>query len=421
MPQHYGGVITRTLSRAERRVPTEEEATPLVIEPLKPSGAAFLEEFLQHHSSQIHVDLAMHGAILLRGFAVDSPGDFERVILSIRGMCGIDEMLLSEPGRELVDGTRFVFCTNALLKTGGTLNLGSFHTENYFLPEVPRYIAFLCQVAGGLGGETGLLNDVKLYAALPDTLRRKLEERTCAAGFFAIVDMAARYAVQAEVLEKFCSDVNLPITDIDGERYVTVFKPSVIEHPLTHERALQINFIVVPGLNESMVRAFLPDYTGPRWLIHKAVWKYPWLGSTRSTRRVLQMLQRAAREGNGSYVRFPDAQTPPYTHPARTLFTKEEVEIMASCMRRYYSSFPWRCQDVLILDNFKIAHSGMAGIGKRELKAMMCNPVVLSAPPASPGLRVVPNTFESSMSLGAHLSSLHNGRGTRTEAPGLGL
>ena len=394
MSDTYYGVISRLLNREERRVPTEEEQTPLVLEPLRSANKAFLEEFLQHHSTQIKMDLARHGAVLLRGFGVESASDFERVTLSIRGMSGIDELLLSEPGRSVVPGSRYVFYTNTLVKTGGTLNLATFHTENYYIPEVPQYVAFFCELPGKLGGETGLLNDVKLYAGLPDDLKVKLEERACLTAFFPLDDMVTRYGVSADLIGKFCKDLDLSVIEFEGERHISIFKPSVIEHPLTHERALQIHFgALPPELNKPMARAFLPDYTGTRWLLHRLSWKYPWFGSG-STHHVQQLCRLAAKKGQGSCPRMPDAHTPE-ARTVKSLFTQEEVEILASCIRRSYSSFPWRRGDILIVDNLKTAHSGMAGLGKRELKVMMCNPLILSAPDTSPGLLAISNTLES--------------------------
>lgn len=406
MSRMYDGVISRYLSRAERRVPTQEDETPLVMEPQKSSDMDFLREFLQHNSSQIFKDLATHGAILLRGFGVECAKDFEQVTLSIRGMSGMDEILLSEPGRELVDGTRFVFYTSTLVQTGGTLSFGQFHTENYYIPEVPRYIVFFCETPATLGGETGLLNDVNVYTALPKELKRKLEDRACVAGFYAVTEMAARYGIPTNLIEVFCKEADLPISDIDGKRYLTVCKPNVIEHPLTHERALQVNFTALCGLNEPLVRAFLPDYAGARWLLHRASWKHPWLVSW-SLRRLVRRFHVAAKKGRGSEPRRPDHHTPD-ARSLQQLFTAEDVENLATCMRRYYSSFPWRRGDILILDNLKVAHNGMAGTGKRKLRAMMCNPLVLAAQVTSPGLCVIPGTLKDSTGLNTRLARLRD-------------
>ena len=107
-------------------------------------------------------------------------------------------------------------------------------------------------------------------------------------------------------------------------------------------------------------------------------------------------------------MRKPDARTQD-VRVVESLFTAEDVQMLATCMRRYYSSFPWRRGDILILDNLKIAHSGMAGVGRRELKAIMCNPLVLSTPATSPGLRAIPNTLENSTGLCSRLSRLREG------------
>src|SRR5262249_36273943 len=157
-------------------------------------------------------------------------------------------------------------------------------------------------VPSRLGGETGLLNDVKIYAALPDELQVKLENRACVAASYALSDIVARYGVALERVEEFCRAVNLPIEAIDGQRYVSICKPSVIEHPLTHEKALQINYSSVPGLSEPLLRAFWPDYAGVPWSVHRAAWKYPWLVSW-STRRILRAFTSAARQGRGSHPR----------------------------------------------------------------------------------------------------------------------
>ena len=253
MPSPYDNVISRTLSKAERRVHTSEKETPLVIEPLRSSNIDFLTGFLERYSAKILEDLARCGAVLLRGFEVESPGDFEQAILSIRGMSGMKEVLLSEPGRTVVDGTRFVFYTNTLEKTGGTLSLGNFHTENYYVPDVPRYISFFCQVPSILGGETGLLNVAKLYADLPAALKAKLESRACFTKLYSVADMVTRYGVCTEALEEFCAEFRLPIISMEGDRYVAVCKPSVVEHPLTGERALQVNFAAAPAVDRKSV------------------------------------------------------------------------------------------------------------------------------------------------------------------------
>lgn len=406
MDPRYSGVISRTLTAAERRVPTNEDETPLVIEPLESSNAAFLRNFLGCYSSQLLNDLAKHGALLLRGFDVESPCDFERYILSIRGMCGMNEILLSEPGRTTVEGTRFVFYTNTLVKTGGTLMFGTFHTENYPLPDVPRYVSFLCETPSKLGGETGLVNMAKVYADLSDTLRRKLEERTCLVSLHSISEMVRRYELNAGIIHEFCRAAGLPVVTIDGVQYVAIYKPSVVQHPLTHERALLVALGYISPIQKPVLDAFLTDYAGPRWLMHRLFWKAPWLAFVGA-----RMSYGRLHQPGAIYV----TKMPPPVSDARPLtaiFSHEEVRILAAIIRHRFSSFLWKQGDILILDNLKVAHNGMAGLGKRELKVIMCNPVPLPSSSTSPGLHVVPHSYDPRECLGAQLVRLRHRPGS---------
>ena len=73
MSYRYSGVTTRLLDRDERLIDTEEP-TPLVIERRGSSGSlGFIREFLSSNSSEIVMDIATHGAVLLRGFDLRSP------------------------------------------------------------------------------------------------------------------------------------------------------------------------------------------------------------------------------------------------------------------------------------------------------------------------------------------------------------
>lgn len=405
--QRYSGVICRLLHESERRVPTQEPQTPLVFEPSDSRSGAFLHEFLTAHSPQIIEDISIHGAILLRGFEVDGVGDFERQILSIREMHGMNEVLLSEAGRTLVEGTRFVLYTNTLYKTGGTLDIGNFHTENYFLPDVPRYISFLCLTPSKLGGETGLLNMAGLYADLPDFLKRQLEDRACLVDAQPVAAMAKRYGLPVETTEAFCATAGLPIQNIEGTNYVVINKPSVIEHPLTHERALVVNLINVKGVRQAMVAALWEDYSGLQWIVHRFCWKHPWLTSLpyliSHPRVALGLLQTILQRKFG---RLRAAAVPPGPRVLNSLFRKEDIEILATSLRRRYSSFLWKRGDILIVDNLKMAHSGMAGFGARDLRALICNPIALPRTRDACGLYVAPLQEETQDTLGAQLALL---------------
>ena len=162
MHKAYQGVITRFLRKDERFTLSDEEELPLVLEADGAVDPEFLQVFLSSNSRQIIDDMAKYGAVLLRGFDVATDEQFEKIILSIPEFRGISDAFMSENGRTQVDGLKYVLHTNSVYKTGGTLYLGGFHTENYYSPDVPGYICFCCFQASHAGGETGLINTAKI-------------------------------------------------------------------------------------------------------------------------------------------------------------------------------------------------------------------------------------------------------------------
>lgn len=395
--RQYSGVVARIIRENERLVTTIEKQTPLVIEPEHATDTESLQAFLASNSLEILSDIACHGAVLLRGFNVNSESDFEKIVLSIRGMRGIDHVIMSEAGRTTVNNTRFVLHTNANYKTGGTLGLGGFHNENYYLPDVPRYISFLCIQPSWLGGETGLVDCAALYRDLPDTLKSKLERRNFKVSSWPISEVATRYTLSHEQVEQFCSNAGLSVIAGDGQRLIVMSKPSVIENPTTKERALLINFSAEldrHGLKQALYRAFHADYLGWRWTIHRLTWRFDWIMRIQP-RRPFWTLRRSFGFAWRSIVKptkgrhHRGMETTPLEARVGDAFTGDEIETLAVTIRKHYSSFKWKSGDVLLIDNLKMAHAGMPGFGPRLLRALISNPIKLPCSPGGAGLYIL--------------------------------
>ena len=142
------------LEPSERGLQSSEPNTPWVVEARQRPDVEHLRTTLAAHSDLVLRRAAEHGAVLFRGFDLMSDLDFESAVLSIRDMQGMASVFMSEAGRTLVPGTRFVMHTNSIYTTGGSFDLGHFHTENYFVPDVPRFIFFFCRHPSPMGGET---------------------------------------------------------------------------------------------------------------------------------------------------------------------------------------------------------------------------------------------------------------------------
>jgi alpha-ketoglutarate-dependent taurine dioxygenase len=415
----YEGACARLFDPNERAQPTREGQLPLVISPSDPAVAKRLEDFTAAHSEQIMGDVAAHGAILFRGFEVSSVYHFQQGILSIRGMKGMDDVMMSEAGRTIIDGTRFVLHTNQFFKTGGTLALGDFHNENYYVPDVPRFISFFCLQPSRRGGETGLLNTAGLYRALPDGLKRELEAEACQVATIPFADVLARYQLTGEQLENFCRTAGLRVIERDNTRFIVIYKPSVFVHPVTNEKALSINFSGVlgsVGLRAAMVDSFLPDYAGSRWMLHRLVWRWPFLVEGPKHLRFLLSNPKAIWHGTSQAVRafvqgerVASSKNVRPRHRIAALIRDESVGTFAASVRQNFSAFPWQKGDVLLIDNIKTAHAGMAGAGKREIRALMCNRLSVPCSPDGPGILSL-SPQEETRTLGSRLTSLQRGQ-----------
>lgn len=393
MQNEYPGVTTRFLRDDERLILSEDKEMPLVLEARSSTDLPFLQNFLTSNSDQILKDISKYGAVLLRGFNVKSDEDFESAVLSIKEFRGISEAFMSEHGRTHVGNLKYVLHTNAIYKTGGTLYLGGFHSENYYTPDVPSYIFFCCHKPSVLGGETGLINMEKVYQHLDKDLKDKLEKNTFFVSKWLVSEVAERYQISQEKIEKICKQFDLPIVGTGDNKFILMYKPSVFEHPVTNQKALQINFFELPTLNEAMRKCFMNDYQGDTWFWHRFAWRLPkfvfkaleliyvtinsFIYSPKESYKILQ----------AKFSVYKAEKTLPSfnNEKVKNCFTEKDIDNLAKAMRNYYCSCLWKKGDILLVDNKKVVHAGMPGSGPRLVRAMISNPVDMKYAFTQPG------------------------------------
>lgn len=387
MEQEYAGVITRFLKPKERLVCSDEQHMPLVIEANDTKDRSFLNQFLNNNATSILDNISKYGAVLLRGFDIASEHDFEHAVLSIKGMRGVSDAFMSEEGRIPVDGLKYVLHTNAVYKTGGTLYLGGFHSENYYSPDVPGYIAFCCLKPSEKGGETGLINSAKIYEDLPDSLKDKLKKRPFFVSKWSVSEVMARYQIEEKELLELCQKAHLPVVGDAPHQFILMYKPSIFKHPKTLKEALQINFFEVDGLNEALRAQFMKDYQGDEWRWHRLVWRLPrallhvieliYISCASFIYSPKQAMQILLTKYKNWYSWRKNTIKPDDTRVG-SCFTGEEVELLAQKMRQFYSSCIWQAGDILLIDNRQVIHAGMPGTGARLVRAMISNPLAMN-------------------------------------------
>jgi alpha-ketoglutarate-dependent taurine dioxygenase len=386
MYSEYHRVRTRFLRDDERLILSEEKEMPLVIEATTQTDVAFLQDFLAKHASQLINDMAKYGAVLLRGFAITSDEQFEETILRVPQFHAIREAFMAENGRTHVNDLKFVLHTNSVYKTGGTLYLGGSHTENYYSPDVPGYIFFYCAKPSELGGETGLINTSKLYQSLDSSLQSKLEKSSFFVSKWLVTEVAERYRLDVESVEKFAAHFNLPRVGQGKERFILMHKPSVFIHPLTQEKGLQINLFELPALNNYLRSCFKADYHGKDWFWHRFFWSLPI--PLFNTLELLATASIAFYHSPRNTYKIAQAKLFSYFAKGKiqlstvdkvgVCFTKKDIKNLAQAMRNQYCSCLWQKGDILLIDNKKVMHAGMPGKGDRIIRAIIANPIDMS-------------------------------------------
>jgi alpha-ketoglutarate-dependent taurine dioxygenase len=390
-----GAVRERSLRPDERPYPSGDATMPRVFEPTSDADPRALHRLLAEEWPRMRAALDEHGAILLRDFACRTAADFEEALGEVAALSPLRGYLMREPGRERVPGTRAVFETNTRFRTGGGVEFGGFHTENYYSLDIPSVQAFFCRRAPWFGGETAVVRVRRGLAPLDDALWERLEAAPFPTCTVELADIAARYGLGEAAVERLLRDARVPLRTRARGVALVISKPSVFRNPRTGASTLQANVSrALPGLTDALIARFRSRYSGPRWIAHRHAWRHP---AARLALRYLEHLPRFARVPGLARRQLdltlgalwprkassPDAASG--ARPARDVglagaFTEADMHALADAIYAGISCFRWRRGDVLLLDSTQTLHAGMPGFGPRDLAVMMFNPVPLPHP-----------------------------------------
>ncbi|MCH9674423.1 MAG: TauD/TfdA family dioxygenase, partial [Gammaproteobacteria bacterium] len=145
--------------------------TPLVVTPAAlgiEADAASLFAFFEEHRTQMREHMDAHGALLLRGFSLDGPDDFQSSLTRL-GYELMDKNLGGASPRSRIKDK--VFVSTAAPKPF----IIGFHTEFVYQQKRPGVIAFFCEEAPAIHGETPIFDCARVYSSLSEELRDKLE------------------------------------------------------------------------------------------------------------------------------------------------------------------------------------------------------------------------------------------------------
>lgn len=311
------------------------ETLPLVIEPASPDLDPV--GWVQTNRDFVERELLQHGALLFRGFGLDTVAAFERFALSIIPAF-LHYIEGSSPRIMQADGvyTSTEYPPEYFI---------SMHNELSYAHRWPGKIFFYCVTAPAAGGETSIADSRRILEQLGPDLRQRFVEkgvrytrnlhgsRGAGLSWQTVFETDDRSAVEAYCRE---GEIDFQWTAEGGLRTSQV-RPSVIRHPRTGDLL---------------------------WFNQADQW-HP---SNLEPEVAAALCATTREEDLPIHAYFGDG----------TPLDAGELDEVRRVFRENLVNFPWRQGDLLLVDNMRVAHGRMPFQGPRKILVTMGEPVGLA-------------------------------------------
>jgi alpha-ketoglutarate-dependent taurine dioxygenase len=346
----------RTLSPDECTRGERVPAFPLVYEPAGEGSGPELVEFAREMQTELRDSLRSAGALLFRGFSVSGADQFAAVLEALGLTLHASYLGGTSPRRAI--GKRAFSSTEAPPQL-----IIPAHNEMSYQSYRPRFVGFYCDLEPERYGETPLFDCRSALKRIPPELARALEtekisydrslpseESNLFGGILRTWQSVFLTNDRAE-LEAKCDALGLTY----WWRGTTLHTNAVVHptptHPETGERCLNVQLFHLSAMLQDM-RELRPRYGPIEYLVvlFKICMAF-----------ALRLIPIRVRWGSG-----------------RRLAAKE-----ASALRHAVChdsvAFRWRRGDVLVVDNFSVAHGRLNVAGPRRIVAALANMTVVTA------------------------------------------
>jgi alpha-ketoglutarate-dependent taurine dioxygenase len=299
---------------------------PLLIEP-QATGLS-LVAWAESNRQLIENELLKHGAILFRGFNLDGIPQFEQFARAISGEL-LDYRERAAPRHEV--GSRVYTSTEFPADQSIPLHHEMSYSHNW-----PTKIWFFCAQPALQGGSTPIADDREVFCLIDQKIKRRFIEK----GVMYIrnygegLDLSWQEAFQTDdrsVVESYCRQAQTQIEWRGGDRLRTrQVRQAIVNHPQTGDVVWfnHAHLFHISNLAAAVRKALLSEFKEDE-------------------------VPRNAFYGDGSSI---------------------EASILDEIRETYYRSavtFPWRQDDVLMLDNFLVSHGREPFVGPRRILVAM--------------------------------------------------
>ncbi len=306
---------------------------PLVVEPaggVAPS-AAELSAYIAEHRDRLTQALHQHGGVLLRGFTIREVEAFQQVARAV-----IPELLPYVEGQSPRTKVSDNVYTSTEFPPQYTITP---HNELSYSKSPPPRIIFYCNIAPGEGGETPIFDFRQVYSAMDHGLRERFEQ----AGVKYVKNMHGQdrglgksWMQHFETEDRGSVEDYLRENDIqfewtaDGTLKTWAIRPGTMRHPVTGEW---------------------------HWFNQANLWHV----SNVDERHRAQILARCGEDHLPTHAYYGDGDP----------IADEDLDRVREVMWENAVIFPWQQGDVLVLDNYLVAHGRMPYKGPRKILVAM--------------------------------------------------
>jgi alpha-ketoglutarate-dependent taurine dioxygenase len=322
--------------RTRRAAVAQEELQQLSFTPLSsedngpllarsPGNNVDLFDWLSHNEGQWRELLYRHGAVVFRGFGIDTVERMERFsALTLK-----DIYRDNTEHRPASDGST----VQVPVEYASDQKL-LWHNENTFNLSWPQRAIFACAIPAATGGETPLVDSRLIYQHLPAEIKQPFIDKGVMYvrkygpdGAIGLSWQKVFNSQDRSVVEQVCRDNDFDFEWRDDGHLITRgIRPAVLQHPVSGDWS---------------------------WFNQAQHWHFSCLNP--ATQKSLSQLfseadyPRNAYYGDGS--RIPDAV----------------MKQILTLYQRYEVAFPWQRGDVALVDNILSAHGRNPFTGERRL------------------------------------------------------
>lgn len=333
----------------------EEKGTPLVVEVPEKISKTDLVDWIQENKTELDEALLKHGAILFRGFDIQTAQDFEDVAISVDKDLKNDYLGTSPRNSR----SKFVFSASELPGHYPIMQ----HCEMSFLAKPPRKLFFYCHVEPEDGGETPICDFRKVIEQMDPEIRREFQEKGVRTirnydgpdqkSLFKLFQLKKWneifHTTDHEKVEEKCKEYGIKPEWVGNNKLRLINEqPATKKHPKTGEE-VWFNHLVVFHAEAAAI-----EYR--KILAYRKKFRN-WLVSTFLS--VFTAIKRlvAKSENYSMHTTFLDGSEIP----------KSYVEHIEDLVWKNLSIFQWRKGDVLAIDNFSTSHGRLPYSGPRDV------------------------------------------------------